>query len=67
MRKHDVKQKFEIRGNVKFCQHIEATPSSTFETIKLTKGKNSVSRSLVLRWNERLMDVEDEIIEKDGR
>ena len=60
-------EKFEIRANVEFCQHIDDTTSSSFERTKLMKGKNSVSRSLVLRWHEILMDVEDEITEREGR
>ena len=60
-------EKFEIRSSVKFCQYVDDFPSSTFERIKLTKGENSVSKSLVFRWHERLMDVEDEITEKEGR
>ena len=46
---------------------MDDTPSSTFERIKLTKSENSVSRSLVFMWHERLMDVEDEITEREGR
>ena len=46
---------------------MDDTPSPTFERIKLTKGENSVSRSLVFRWHKRLIYVEDEITEKEGR
>ena len=46
---------------------MDNTPSSTFERIKLTEGENSVSRSLVFKWHERLIDVEDEITEKEGQ
>ena len=60
-------EKLEIRAIVKFCQHMGDTPSSTFEKIKLTKGENSVSRSLVFSWHERLKDVEDEITDREGR
>ena len=47
-------ENFEIRANVKFCQFMDDTPFSTFESIKLMKGENSVSKSLVFRWHERL-------------
>ena len=57
-------EKFEIRPSVKFGQHMDDTPSSTFERIKLTKGENSVSGSVVLGGTK---DVEDEITEREGR
>ena len=60
-------EKLEIRAIDKLCQHMGDTASSTFGTIKLTKGENCVRRSLVFSWHEHPKYVEDEITGKEGR
>ena len=62
-----LKEKLKVRAFVKFCQHMDYTSSSTFEIIKLTKGENSVSILLIFMLHERLMDVEDDITDREWR
>jgi len=61
--------RLEIRSIIKFCQQLGDTPTATYEKIQITKGKDSVSRSLVFSWHKRFKDGEESIEdrEREGR